>query len=104
MDIITFIWIAVGVAISVILPVVAAFVRNAFRQKAGAPYELKKYGALFLFSSLTAIIVLAIYRGSHPDPIPWYTALVLGYTWDSTVQKAIGAGSPPQLDTSARRR
>jgi hypothetical protein len=91
-DIIAFLWIAGGVAISVLLPVLGAFIRQAFRPTAGViPYSVKKWGALFLFSTLTGILILAFYRSSHPDPIPWYTALLIGYTWDSTVQKITGA-------------
>lgn len=92
MDLVAFLWIALGVAISVVLPVLGAFIRQAFKPTASViPYSVKKWGALFLFSSITGILLLAFYRSSHPDSIPWFAALIAGYTWDSTVQKITGA-------------
>jgi hypothetical protein len=66
------------------------FVRSQFPAHAGVgglPAWVVKYGALLLVSGFTALLALAIYRSQHPhDIIEWYTGLLLGYGWESTIE------------------
>ena len=84
-------WICVGVVISVLLPVLSAAVRSMFGATA-AIVDFKKYAVLAAFSALTALLVLAVYRGTKPDEdITFYAALLAGYGWEATVEKLVGA-------------
>jgi len=80
-------WICGGVGISILLPVLSAYVKSAFSATA-ATVDFKKYGILALFSALTALIVLALYRAVEPDEqITALAALLLGYGWEATLEK-----------------
>lgn len=90
-SLVDWLWICAGVAISVVLPLVSAYVRSVFSPTA-AGIELKKYGAMLLFSALTSILVLAVFRATKPDEqILWYAALLGGYGWEATLEK-VGFG------------
>jgi hypothetical protein len=83
-------WVACGVVVAVIFPVVSGFVRQQFKASAaiGIPPWMKKYAALLLFSLITALICLAIWRSTHPhDALPWFTAFLLGFGWESAIEK-----------------
>lgn len=84
-----FLWVACGVIVAVIFPVLSGFVRHEFgTAAAGLPPWMKKYGALLLFSLITAVICLAVWRSTHPqDTLPWYTAFLLGFGWESAIEK-----------------
>lgn len=78
---------AFGVAISVVLPVLSAYVLAQFRPTARA-INLRKYLALLAFSLVTGIILLAAYRTAQPKAaITWYGALLFGYGWEATLAK-----------------
>ena len=50
---------------------------------------MKKYGALLLFSLVTALIVLALYRNSNPNSkLNFWTAVALGIGWEATLEKS----------------
>ena len=53
-------WVACGVTVAVIFPVLSGFVRKEFKATAaiGLPPWVKRYGALLLFSLITALICL----------------------------------------------
>jgi hypothetical protein len=85
-----FFWVAGGVFAAVILPVLSGIVRQYFKPTAalGFPPWVKKYGALLLFCLVTAVICLAGWRSTHPnDTLPWFTAFLLGFGWESAVEK-----------------
>jgi hypothetical protein len=83
------VWICLGVAISVILPVLSAYVRAAFGNASAADIDFKKYFALVGLSAITALLILALYRSQKPDEdILWYAALLAGYGWEATLEKA----------------
>lgn len=85
-----FAWVSVGVIVAVIFPVLSGFVRKEFKPTAavGLPPWAKKYGALLLFSLITALICLAGWRSTHPnDTLHWFTAFLLGFGWESAIEK-----------------
>ncbi|MEV0449233.1 hypothetical protein [Streptomyces sp. NPDC050600] len=82
--------IAAGVIIGVVFPVIRGFIMQEFPPTGapGLPPWVKKYGALLIFSLITAVIVLAIYRSAEPEKdIAWYAALILGFSWESVMEK-----------------
>ncbi len=88
--------IALGVTLGVIFPVLRGFVTNEFPPVGapGLPPWVKKYGGLLLFSLVTALIVLAVYRSIVPDKdIAWGVALLLGFSWEATLEKVL---TPPR--------
>jgi hypothetical protein len=83
-------WVSLGVLIAVIFPVLSGFIRKEFPPTAavGLPPWLKKYGALLIFSLVAALICLAIWKAGNPDKgIEWFTAFLLGFAWESTIEK-----------------
>lgn len=89
-DIYTYVWMAVGVFIAVVFPVISGFIRKEFPPTAatGLPPWLKKYGALFLFCLITALICLAIWKSNNPNKsLEWYTALLYGFCYESAIEK-----------------
>jgi hypothetical protein len=82
-------YVVAGVIVAVVLPVIMGFIRREFPPTAGAtPPWVKKYGGLLLFALLTGLVVLAAYRSQHPTgAIPWFTAFLLGFAWESTLEK-----------------
>lgn len=104
-DLNTLIYMTLGIAVSVILPSLAAAVRQYFQPKVethGVKSNLRKlwrfsrpYLYLGLFSVITAAILLAAYRVSLPVGQPgvidtWAKAFLYGYAYDSTMQKLLG--------------
>jgi hypothetical protein len=91
-DFVAWLFICLGVVISIVLPMLSSYVRNQFGVGTAGIVDLKKYGALALFSALTAIIVPAIYRQAEPDKeLIFFLALLTGYGWEATIEK-IGFG------------
>jgi uncharacterized BrkB/YihY/UPF0761 family membrane protein len=112
-DLITFLLIAAGVAISVVYPAIWGKVRKAFPEVAGAslwrrPW-VQKYTLLLVFSLITAFIAFAIYRSANPHAkITWYAAVILGIGWEAIIEKAVAVpkkltvGSlPPSTPTAS---
>jgi len=86
-DVTAFGAIALGVAISVVLPPLAQFVKSQFKPTAAA-IDLRNYLALGAFSLIVALLALVAYRIGHPDgEINFYLAVAIGYTWEATVEK-----------------
>jgi predicted lysophospholipase L1 biosynthesis ABC-type transport system permease subunit len=91
-DVGAFFGIALGVLIAVIFPVLKGYVLGQFGPTAapGLPPWVKKYGALFLFSLVTALIVLAVFRNVKPDTeISFWFALLLGFGYEASIEKAV---------------
>jgi uncharacterized membrane protein YoaK (UPF0700 family) len=80
-----FIW--VGVILGVVLPALAAYMREYFPAVAGFPPWIKRYLLLLLFGLGAATILLAIWKSQHQGPMPdWYTAILVGFSWQSTIE------------------
>ncbi len=83
---------ALGVAVSVLLPVLAAAVQTAFSpRKEGARAfggvvwtVFKPYALLGVFSVVTALLVVAYLGDTLADA---RAAILAGYAWDATLQK-----------------
>ena len=82
-------WVALGAIVAVIFPVLSGFIHKDFSTASiGLPPLVKKYGALLLFSVITAVICLAIWRSTHQnDTLRWFTAFLLGFGWESAIEK-----------------
>lgn len=95
-DPITYLWCALGIVISVILPVIWELVYQSFPRKqrletlvktsvwrviwdAAKPYLL-----LALASLITALLIVGVLGDTLKDS---RAALLAGYAWDSTLQK-----------------
>jgi hypothetical protein len=82
--------VAAGVAISIIFPVFRAYLKQEFVAVAGMPPWAKKYGALAIFSFITALLILAIYEATDPKTnLTFLGALLLGFGWEASVEKLL---------------
>ena len=83
--------VAVGIVISVLLPLLRAFLPKPPKalESARSWEGIRPYVVTGVFSLLAAIIILA-WMGDQLDS--WSTAVIAGYTWDSTFQK-LGTGN-----------
>jgi hypothetical protein len=89
-EIYAYLWITAGVVVAVIFPVLRALVTQEFgtAQGPGLPPWVKRYLILFGFSLVTALICLAIWDSQNPTgTLAWYTAFLLGFGWESAVEK-----------------
>jgi hypothetical protein len=80
---------ALGIAISVLLPIIRAALPkppaglNGFASPTVSD-AMKGYLVLALFSLVGAVLVVAAAKDSLTD---WRAAVLAGYAWDSTLQK-----------------
>src|SRR5258706_1842202 len=85
--------VATGVAIAVVLPVLADAVPDYYPESFGTGWKLpgwaRKYLLLGLFSFVVATLILAGWKSHSPTLLAWYQALLLGYTSESTIGKAL---------------
>lgn len=87
--------VALGVAIAVVYPTLYRYIRKQFPPQAGIfPSWLKsalmKYGALFAFSVVTAVILVGTYRTANPDTtIAFWAAMALGFGFEASIEKLI---------------
>jgi hypothetical protein len=85
--------IALGVLIAVVYPVLYRYILQEFPPTAGivspwAKQLFKKYGALSIFSLITAFVVLGLYRSTHPDAkLGFWTAVCMGFGFEASVEK-----------------
>jgi hypothetical protein len=81
--------VALGVAISIVLPVLRGYIQRDFVTIKGTlPPWVKKYGRLALFSVITALIILAIYESTDPKTkLTFLGAVLLGFGWEAAVEK-----------------
>lgn len=85
-----FLAIALGVFVAVLYPIVRGKIRKEFPPVAGVaiPPWVKRYGLLFLFSLLTAFVLLAVYRGANADAeLQFWPSVVMGFGWEAIVEK-----------------
>jgi hypothetical protein len=95
-DIYAYLYIALGVFLAVLYPLLWGWFREAFPKPEGVKIspQVMRYIKLFAFCFVTAFIVLLIYRSSHPDAkLGFYAAVSLGFGWESSVEKIF---SPPK--------
>jgi hypothetical protein len=85
----SYLWASFGVFIAVVLPVLVGFIRKQFPpERETLPPWVKKYAGLLLFSLVTALPALAIWKTQHPDEqLHWYGAFVVGFGWESAIEK-----------------
>jgi hypothetical protein len=76
-----------GILISIVLPLLRKQLPVAAALIREAP-PAKTYWIIGLFSLLTAVLVVA-FGGAAVKGWEWYTAILAGYAWDSTLQKII---------------
>lgn len=98
-----YVWVCLGILLSIVLPMlrvllpsppaggkaVAGETRSYFQRVWPV---LKPYLVVALFSALTGIIIVAFANESLKV---WHVALLAGYAWDSTLQKARGTDTNP---------
>src|SRR4051812_36414877 len=108
-DLAAFLGIAAGVLVAVVYPVLKGYIQKEFVPTAALrlPPWVKRYAALFLFCLTTALVVLAVYRSTNPDTdISFWTALVMGFGWESSVEKVfakpLGVGQVASASVSPR--
>jgi hypothetical protein len=85
-----YLWMAFGVLISVIFPIIKAAVAPKTTESVGLPPWVKKYALIFVFAAVTAVIVLAAYLAANPEALKtlqWYTAFLFGFSWESAIEK-----------------
>ena len=82
-----YLWVAAGVVISVVLPLIRALLPKPPQPLRALPSweRARPYVMTGLFSLVVALLVVAAI-GSQLDT--WAKALIAGYLWDSTLQKA----------------
>jgi hypothetical protein len=97
-DLEAYLWVAIGAILAVIFPVIPSYVVRVFVPTAGGiPPWVKKYAALLLFGFVVAAIVLAWWKMLHPaEKLEWYSALMLGFAWESAVEKIALGLHPPR--------
>lgn len=83
--------VALGIAISIVFPVLLGYIRRDFVVTAGRlPPWVPKYARLAAFSFVTAVLVLAVYDSkSTKTHLTFSAALLLGFGWQSTVEKLV---------------
>ena len=102
-------FIVIGIIISIIIPILRTLLpkpaRNALAKAITDRKETPTFWAVFseaarpyfylaIFSIVTAVIVLAYLSSSGSSAassIAWSNAVIYGFTWDSVLQKAVGA-------------
>lgn len=86
--------VAGGIVISVVLPLIRALLPRPPKALAeGATWPtIRPYVATGVFSLIVALLIVAA-MGDQLNS--WATALIAGYTWDSTLQKLTTGNTSP---------
>ena len=103
-DLAAYMWVVLGVIVAVILPVLAAYIKKQFPTlETGLPPWLKRYLALLIFSMIVALVSLAIWKGQNPTAqLSWFTAFLIGFGWESAIEKFLGPRTKPDDSRSER--
>ena len=91
----------VGVAASILLPILAAAVRRDFPRPSGngIPEWIRPYIVLLLFSLVAAAVCLFWWANQHPDTdMTKERAFLIGFAWETIFEKL----SQPPLSTPPR--
>lgn len=85
--------VVIGILVSIALPILRQSLPKPMNIASLLPANavaasLKTYLFVGLFSLLTAILIVA-FGGSATTGWQWYTAILAGYAWDSTLQKLV---------------
>jgi hypothetical protein len=90
----TYLWCLLGILISIVLPILWAYVRARFPPPSAGQKGLgdvvalwdvvRPYAALGAASALTAVLVVAF---AGENLVDFKAAILAGYAWDSTLQK-----------------
>src|SRR4029077_13249700 len=87
-----YLWVAAGVLVAVIFPILSAYIKREFPPTAGPgfPPWLTRYLLLGVFCLVTAVIALAIYRNANPGTqLVWFNAFLIGFGWEPAVEKCL---------------
>src|SRR5271155_536226 len=86
-----YVFVVLGVLLSIALPLLRALLPKppaVAAAEAGALWsEIRPFVVVACFSILTSVLVLA-FAGDAAKSWMWHQALLAGYAWDSTLQKA----------------
>lgn len=97
-DLTAYLYAVLGVAVAVVLPVLAGYIKQQFPHplRAGLPLWVKRYLALLIFSMIVALATLAIWKSQNPDAqLHWFTAFLLGFGWESAIEKFFNPSAKP---------
>ena len=88
--------VALGVVISVVLPLIRSVLPKPPSALQGKTHWqiAKPYVFTGIFSLIVAVLVVAAMKEQLDS---WQTALLAGYMWDSTLQKATTSNLQPQV-------
>ena len=89
-DLYAYLWVLIGVIVALIFPVLRGFVTEQFpaHQGPGMPPWLRRYLGLTAFSLVAALICLAAWKMQNPTgELSWFTAFLLGFGWQSAIEK-----------------
>jgi hypothetical protein len=79
--------VVIGILISIVLPILRRQLPSP-PALLGALPQTKTYLIIGLFSLLTAVLIVA-FGGVAVSTWQWFTAVLAGYAWDSTLQKIV---------------
>ena len=84
----TYLWCVLGIAISVLLPILTALLPKPLGRTlaAGVMPEVRPYVVTGLFAVVAGVVVIAAV-GEGAQKWTSAQALLAGYSWDSTLQK-----------------
>lgn len=86
-NVIVFVYIAAGVLVGVVLPLLSKYVKEHFSASA---IDFKPYALLLAFSLVLGAVILAALRQASPDTtIEWYAAFLAGYGGEATLEKLL---------------
>lgn len=91
-----FLWLVLGIIISLVLPILSAQVKQIFAPAIGPAISMtslwqqaKPFIVTSLFAILTAVVILASIVKSGGSISSWADALLYGFAWDSILQKLL---------------
>jgi hypothetical protein len=98
-DITTFIWIAVGVFVAIVYPLLWGYFRKAWPQRAapGLPEWVTKYGVLLVLGLVGGFIIFISQKASHPNTsLEWYQGALLGFGGEASIEKILNPPAKPK--------
>jgi tryptophan-rich sensory protein len=89
-----FAFVVAGVVAAVVLPVIADQVRKYYPGTGAVGFKppewLIRYLWLAAFSLLVAAVIFAGWKKQHPtEGLEWYSAFLLGFTSESSIEKVL---------------